>query len=221
MDKRFWAIVGIIILVFGGALFLNSRSKSTSTATATNHVRGDLTSKVTLVEYGDYQCPVCGEFYAVTHQVQQLYNTKVEFQFRNLPLSSLHPNAFAAARAAEAADMQGKFWEMHDLLYENQDVNGQSGWVASQNVLNDYFLGYAKQLGLNITKFKTDYASTAVNNRINADTAAFTKTGEQMATPTFFLNGKKIDNATLVDSNGQPSLVAFSKILDAALGVSK
>lgn len=221
MDKRFWAIIGIIILVFGGALFFNNRSKSTSTATATNHIKGNLSSKVTLLEYGDYQCPACGEFYPVTHAVQQLYDAKIRFQFRNLPLSSIHPNAFAGARAAEAADMQGKFWEMHDLLYQNQDVNGQSGWVASQNVLNDYFVGFAKQLGLNVTKFKTDYASATVNNRINADLDAFKATGDEMSTPTFFLDGKKLDNSSLVDAKGQPSLVAFSKLLDVALAQTK
>ena len=217
MDKRFWAIIGIIILVFGGALFFNNRSKSVNTATATNHVKGNLSSKVTLLEYGDYQCPACGEFYPVTHEVQQLYDAKIRFQFRNLPLSSIHPNAFAGARAAEAADMQGKFWEMHDLLYENQDVSGQSGWVASQNVLDSYFVGYAKQLGLNVTKFKADYASSTVNNRINADIDAFKATGYDMSTPTFILDGKRLDNSSLVDAKGQPSLAAFSKLLDAAL----
>lgn len=217
MDKRFWAIVGIIVLVFGGVLFLNSRSKVADTITATNHVRGNLSSKVTLVEYGDYQCPACGEFYNVTHEVQQKYNAKVKFQFRNLPLSSIHPNAFAGARATEAADMQGKFWEMHDLLYENQDSSGKTGWVASKDVLSGYFVGYAKQLGLDVTKFKTDFASNTTNSRINADIDAFKATGEQMSTPTYFLNGKKIENSTLVGSDGLPSIDAFSKLLDQAL----
>lgn len=221
MDKRFWAIIGVIVLVFFGAIFLNNRSKGTTNAAPTNHVRGNLSSKVSLVEYGDYECPACGEFYPVTKQVEQLYDSKIRFQFRNLPLSSIHPNAFAGARAAEAADLQGKFWQMHDLLYENQDGNGQSGWVASQDVLSNYFVGFAKQLGLNVTKFKADYASATVNNRINADIDAFKATGEPMSTPTYFLNGKKIDNATLIDSTGRPSLAAFSKLLDAALAQAK
>jgi protein-disulfide isomerase len=218
MDKRFWTIIGVIVLVFGGVLFLNSRTKDSSPITATNHVKGNADSKVSLVEYGDYQCPACSQFYSVTHEVQQKYGSTVKFQFRNLPLSSIHPNAFAAARAAEAADMQGKLWEMHDLLYENQDATGQSGWVISKDVLSNYFVNYAKQLDLDVTKFKADYASATVNSRINADMDAFKATGEEMSTPTFFLNGKKIDNSLLVDSSGLPSIDAFSKLLDEALG---
>lgn len=220
MDKRFWAIIGVIILIFGGVVFFNSRSNGTNssgTSGATNHVRGNLDSKVTLEEYGDYQCPACGEFYTATHQVYENYKDKVKFQFRNLPLSSIHPNAFAGARAAEAADMQGKFWEMHDLLYENQDTSGQSGWVASKDPLSAYFTGFAQQLSLNVDQFKKDYASSAANSRINADIDAFKKTGEQMSTPTFFINGKLISNGDLLDATGRPSADAFGKLLDKAL----
>lgn len=217
MDKRFWAVIGIIILIFGGALFINSRSKDTTVSGATNHVRGNLQSKVTLVEYGDYQCPACGEFFKVSHDVQAEYNDKIKFQFSNLPLTSIHPNAFAAARAAEASGMQDKFWEMHDLLYRNQDPTGQSGWVASKDVLNEYFVGYAKQLNLNVEKFKHDFASKQVNDSINADITAFKATGYEMSTPTFILNGKKVDNSSLLDSSGMPSTDAFKKVLDKAL----
>lgn len=217
MDKRFWAIIGIILLISGGALFMNSRNSPSSTVAPTEHLAGKLSSKVSLVEYGDFQCSACGVFYTVTHEIQQKYAATVRFQFRNLPLSSIHPNAFAGARAAEAADLQGKFWQMHDVLYENQDPSGKSGWVVSKDALNQYFVGYAKQLGLNEAKFKTDFASATANDRINADLAAFKKTGFQMSTPTYVLNGKLVDNATLVDSSGQPSLDAFSKLLDQAL----
>jgi protein-disulfide isomerase len=112
--------------------------------------------------------------------------------------------------------MQGKFWEMHDLLYENQDPYGQSGWVASKDPLSDYFVKYAEQLGLNTATFKKDFASTAVNTRINADLDEFKATKEQLSTPTFFLNGKKIDSSSLL-SNQQPNIDAFSKVLDKAL----
>jgi len=220
MDKRFWAIIGVVIVIFGGVVFFNNRNSSTNSSDAsgaTNHVRGKLDSKVTLEEYGDYQCPACGEFYKATHQVYENYKDKVKFQFRNLPLSSIHPNAFAGARAAEAADMQGKFWEMHDLLYENQDTSGQSGWVVSKDPLSAYFVGFAQQLGLNVDQFKKDYASSTANNRINADIDAFKKTGEQMSTPTFFINGQLISNGDLLDANGLPSADAFGKLLDKAL----
>ncbi|MBP7857789.1 MAG: thioredoxin domain-containing protein [Candidatus Saccharimonadales bacterium] len=217
MDKRFWAIVGIIVVAFSGIIFVNSQKKTPAPVGTTSHYAGNLQSKVTLTEYGDYQCSACGKFYPVTKQVKEKYGDRVRFQFRNLPLTSIHPNAFAGARAAEAADLQGKFWEMHDLLYENQDPYGRIGWVADKDPLTNYFVKYAKQLELDITRFKKDFASTAVNTRINADLEAFKATKEQMSTPTFFLNGKRIESAKLVDAASNPTLEGFSKVLDTAL----
>lgn len=217
MDKRFWAVIGVLVVVFGGIIvFHGNKSDNTkgNAGQATSHYSGNLASKVTLTEYGDYECPVCENYYAAVQQAQQKYNDTVRFQFRNLPLSQVHPNAFAGARTAEAADMQGKFWQMHDLLYS--PTNWQE-WSTSSNP-TPYFQTYAKQLGLNMTKFKTDFASTSVNNRINADIAAFKQTGQQEATPTFFINGKYVANTKLVDgTSGEPSLDAISKVLDAAL----
>lgn len=217
MDKRFWAVIGIIVLVFGGMVFASSQKKDTVVTGTTSHYAGNLKSTVTLTEYGDYQCPACSKFYPVAKEVKAKYADKVRFQFRNLPLTSLHPNAFAGARAAEAADLQGKFWEMHDLLYENQDPYGRTGWVADKDPLTNYFVKYATQLKLNTTQFKKDFASTAVNNRINADLDAFKATGEQMSTPSYFINGKLVSSSKLVDGNGAPSLDSFSKVLEDAL----
>jgi protein-disulfide isomerase len=221
MDKRFWAIIGVIVVVFGGIVVLNNHKASNTTSTgnasqATNHVEGDLTSKVTLVEYGDFECPVCESYFSAVQQVQQQYNTTVKFQFRNLPLSSIHPNAIAGARAAEAADIQGKYWQMHDALYHESNW---TDWSTSSNP-ESFFWAYAQQLGLNVAKFKTDFASSAVNDRIQADIAAFKKTGQEQATPTFFINGKYYPNTDFVDNNG-PSATAFSKVLDAALKSAK
>jgi protein-disulfide isomerase len=126
----------------------------------------------------------------------------------------VHPNAFSAARAAEAADMQGKFWQMHDTLY---NPSNWQEWSVSSNPV-PYYTAYAKQLGLNMTKFNKDFGSSAVNNRINADLNAFASTKQPTATPTFFLNGKYVANAKLVDgTSGEPSATAFGKVLDAAL----
>lgn len=212
MDKRFWAIVGIIIAIFAGLLWVNgdkkddsSNSSSTKT-TPTNHIEGKTDSKVKLVEYGDFQCPYCAQYYPIVKQVVAKYNDKIAFQFRNLPLNQIHQNAYAGARAAEAASEQGKFWEMHDLLYEKQ-----SEW-SSSNSVNSMFNSYAQQLGLNLNKFKKDFASSEVNARINADKNEFNKTGEPLSTPTYFLNGKKIQ-ATSVDE--------FSKLIDEALKKSE
>jgi protein-disulfide isomerase len=195
MDKRFWGILLVIILILGGIFFATKGSGGNSSATSaqpTNHVEGKGSTGVKLVEYGDYECPYCAEYYPVIKEVVAAYSPYIYFQFRNLPLTAIHPNAFAGARAAEAAGMQGKFWQMHDLLYQNNDYNNQTGWVSSTNALDDYFVGFAQQLGLNIAKFKSDFSSSQVNNAINADVSAFSKTGAQEATPTFFLDGIQI-----------------------------
>ena len=220
MDKRFWAMIGIVVVVFGGIVVLSGNKKdagSASNGKPTNHVTGNLTSKVTLVEYGDYECSVCEGYFTTVQQVQQKYNDTVKFQFRNLPLPpSLHPNALAGARAAEAADMQGKFWEMNNALYTQSNW---SEWSTSSKP-EPLFWNYAQSLGLNVTKFKKDFASSAVNNHIQADVAAFAKTGQQKATPTFFVNGKYVSNTNLT-VGGAPSVDAFSKVLDTALKNAK
>lgn len=207
MSKTFWAIIAVIVVVFGGILLFNGRKAGApaggSGSTPTNHVIGNGEAGVTLVEYGDYQCPFCGQFYPVAKTVQQKYNAQITFQFRNLPLLQVHQNAFAAARAAEAAGLQGKFWEMHDLLYENQAT-----WSKSNNA-QAYFEQYASQLSLNLPEFKQAAASGKVNSLINADIAAFMKTGNPESTPTFFLDGKKIQPGYSVED--------FSKLIDAEI----
>ena len=211
MSKSFWAIIIAIVVVFGGVLYFSGKNSPSSSANSqpSQHIEGSGSTGVTLVEYGDYECPFCGEYYPTVKQVEQLYDSQIHFQFRNLPLSSIHPNAIAGARAAEAASLQGKFWEMHDALYENQDPTGKTGWVASSDPLDQYFVGFAQQLGLNVAQFKTDFASSKVNDVINADLAAFNKTGAEEATPTFFLDGKQIQPANTV--------AAFQTFIDAEI----
>lgn len=214
MTKQFWIALVVIAAILGGILFVTNHNKQTTGGNpnlATNHTKGQDSANVTLVEYGDYECPVCGSFEPAVEQVYAKYSDKIRFQFRNLPLTQIHPNAFAAARAAEAASIQNKFWEMHDLLYQNQ-----SAWVSASNP-QTYFDTYAAQLQLNVTKFDQDYAGEQVNNAINADLAAFNKTGDEMATPTFYLDGTKLDNTKLIASNGQPSVSAFSQLIDAEI----
>jgi protein-disulfide isomerase len=205
MSKTFWAAIAIIAVLFGGIIVFHNRNASapsTSSAKPTNHLMGSTKTGVTLVEYGDYQCPFCGQYYPLVKAVNQKYNDQIQFQFRNLPLLQVHQNALAAARAAEAASKQGKFWEMHDLLYQNQNT-----WSASSTA-SKFFEQYASQLGLNLTQFKADVASPQTNDIINADISEFKKTGQEMSTPTFLLDGKKI----------QPTSVdAFSKLIDAEI----
>jgi protein-disulfide isomerase len=218
MSGRFWAIIGVIAVIFVGFLIFGgdkddkkNTGSNGDTATTSNHIKGKTDSKVKLMEYGDFQCPTCSLYYPVVKEVYAKYQDKIAFQFRNLPLTQLHNHAFAAARAAEAASMQGKFWEMHDMLYE-----GQNGWSGSSSPTNT-FKQYAKNLGLNETKFMDDFASSSVNKTINNDIDAFKATESDMATPTFFLNGKKLELRDLVDETGQPQAEKFSAKIDEAL----
>src|SRR3989344_1879386 len=205
MSKRFLLVL-VAIAVGLGAIFFFTKDKSTSTSSGaqpSNHVKGGGTKNVTLVEYGDYQCPACGAFYPILNHVYDKYQNDIHFQFRNFPLTSIHPNAFVSARAAEAADKQGKFWEMYSKLYENQQA-----WSAS-NSPNSYFEQYASDLGLDVNKFKQDLLSSEVNALINADIKEATKLGAD-STPTFVLEGKKIDQ-------NPRDLESFSKLIDEAI----
>ncbi len=221
MDRRFLGILAAIIIIFVAIFAVSQHSNDGSNggsgnAKPTSHIEGQGKAGVTLVEYGDYECPVCYSYYQPLKQVYDQFSSQIYFQFRNLPLTQIHPNAFAGARAAEAAGLQGKYWQMHDLLYQNQDPTGASGWVASNNPLNDYFVKFASQLGLNINKFKDDYSSGQVNDAINADLDAFAKTGQAQATPTFFLDGEYVDNSRLVDNNGV-SVSKFAAIINTEI----
>ncbi|HVX24281.1 MAG TPA: thioredoxin domain-containing protein [Candidatus Saccharimonadales bacterium] len=218
MSKQFWGVILAIVLVFTGVIVAsgNKNGGTGSNAKATSHIEGQSKDNITLVEYGDYECPYCGDYYPTVKQVAAEYATKIQFQFRNYPLVNLHQNAFAGARAAEAAALQGKFWQMHDLLYDQNQAYYASGqtlanWVGS-NDPESYFIQDARQLGLNVGQFQTDYASDKVNNAINADLAAGNKVNVQ-GTPTFFLyvNGKK---QLLSVGNTK---AAFEQIINAAI----
>lgn len=217
MDKRFLGILAAIIIIFIGVFAItqhstnSSSSNSSSGAQPTNNVEGQNKAGVTFMEYGDFECPICEEYYQPLKQAVAPYLDQIHFQFRNLPLTAIHPNAFAGARAAEAAALQGKFWPMHDKLYDNQN-----DWVSSSSPI-DLFTQYAQQIGLNVNQFKSDYSSTKVNDTINADLAAFSKTGQQQATPTFFINGKYLSNDNLIDSSGVPSVAKIQAAIQAAI----
>jgi protein-disulfide isomerase len=205
MDKRFWGIVAAVVVVLVGAFIITNHNNpsNSSNSQPTNHVEGQNQDGILLMEYGDYECPYCGQYFPIVKEVESIYSPYIEFQFRNLPLTELHPNAFAGARAAEAAALQNQFWQMHDLLYENQD-----SWSTASNPV-PFFDQYAQQLGLNVSTFEQDFASDQVNNSINADVAAFDKTGAQEATPSFFLDGTQI--------NPTESVASFEQLLNAEI----
>lgn len=151
-----------------------------NSVTNKDHIRGLQTAPLELLEYGDYQCPSCGEAYFAIKQVQQELGKQVKFIFRNFPLAE-HPDAFGAAMAAEAAALQHKFWEMHDLLYSNQLY-----------LSSDDLLGYAEELGLDIQKFTQDLQSEALASKIQADFDGGENSGVT-GTPNFYINGEKYD----------------------------
>lgn len=153
-----------------------------------DHVKGKVDSKVILINYGDFQCPGCGNAHPSIKTVTDLYKDKIQFVFRNFVLTDIHANAKAAAGAAEAAGLQGKYWEMFDKIYESQ-----SSWSELAGTeRTDFFLGYAKSLNLDTEKFKTDMASSNVTKKIDLD-KAFGLKAKVEATPTFYLNGSKLD----------------------------
>lgn len=205
MSNRFFITILVVIAVLAGVFTFtkqktNDKTPGSSNAQPTSHTEGGGKSGVVLIEYGDFQCPACGQFYPIVKQVVDKYKDQITFQFRNFPLVQIHQHAFASARAAEAADKQGKFWEMHALLYENQ----QSWGVASNPT--SFFVEYAKQLGLNVEQFQTDMASSEASGRINADITEAQKIGAN-ATPTFVLNGKKLEK-------NPTSLEDFNKLIE-------
>ncbi len=146
-----------------------------------DHIEGAVNAPVTLLEYGDYQCPYCGEAYPIVKLLQKRLGARMRFVFRNFPLSEAHPFATGAAHMAEAAALQGKFWPMHDMLYEHQEA-----------LEPDRLLDYAKHLHLDMAKLEADLASAAVTGRVRSDFTSGVRSGVN-GTPSFFINGTRFD----------------------------
>jgi protein-disulfide isomerase len=145
---------------------------------------------VTLVEFSDFQCPACLSVQAPLKQILNKYEGKVQFVYRHFPLSSIHKNAQMAAQASEAAHQQNKFWEMHDKLFETQ-----ASWQGIGDP-REVFIGYAKELGLDEAKFVNDLESQSTKDVVNQDLLATTRY-RLTGTPTFFLNGSKVEFAQI------------------------
>jgi protein-disulfide isomerase len=163
---------------------------------ARDHAQGDDHAMVTLVEYGDYQCPHCGAANSIVKEVQRRLGSKLRFVFRNFPLTEIHAHAQHAAEAAEAAAAQGGFWEMHDALFEHQ------------RALDDWqIVHYAKALGLNHDRLHADIVSHAYARRVRDDFAGGVRSGVN-GTPTFFINGVRHDQSWDVETLTEALLVA-------------
>lgn len=210
MDKRFLIMLGAVVALFIGIFIFtggrdNQRSGSDGQASQrSQNYFGKLDSKVTITEFVDFQCEACYAYYPFVKQLKEKYKASVKFEIRNFPIEAGHQFARMAARSAEAAALQGKFWEMHDKIFEGQKI-----WERAQNPKQEFFDNYAEEIGLDMTKYQKDYASAAVNNVINADLADVKKLGGT-GTPTFAVNGEKVENP-------KPSLEALSKMVDDAL----
>jgi protein-disulfide isomerase len=172
------------------------------------HVRGAQNAPVQFEEFADFQCPTCGAMHTVVKQLLEKYPTQVSIGFRNFPLRGLHKHASEAARAAEAAGMQNKFWEMHDVLYDKQ-----SEWKDPDDV-RTIFIGYAKSIGLDVPRFTEDMDSSVVAMRVVADERRGTALGVT-ATPTFFINGRML---SFEESN---TLDRLSAAVDSELAAKK
>ncbi len=156
-------------------------STLTQSISAGDHAEGPVDAPLTLVEYGDYQCPYCGAAYPVVKELQKTLGKKLRFVFRNFPLTQVHPYALIAAKAAEAAALQGKFWEMHDLLFEEQRL-----------LKPDIVPSWAKRIGLNLEQFENDTKQGSVEKRIGEDRQSGIRSGVN-GTPTVFINGTRYD----------------------------
>lgn len=149
--------------------------------------KGAADGKVTLVEYSDFQCPACGYWYSQIEDLVDEFGGDLTFVYRHLPLKSIHANASVAAEASEAAGLQGKFWEMHGIIFENQKT-----WsLLSRNDFKSQLSVYAGEIGLDVAKFEEDLSSDAVTDAVDDDLESANRTGVS-STPTFFLNGKRV-----------------------------
>ena len=214
---RKYLLWGGIFLGFLAALVVVIKIASTGPATSTSEpianfpkveqgetTYGSESAKVILVEYSDFQCPACGAYYPTLKKIKEDYKDRLLFVYRNFPLNQVHANAAISAQAAYAAHLQGKFWEMHNMIFDNQ-----GSWSSQKNA-GETFVEYAKELGLDIEKFRNDMNSQETKNFIANQERQALSLGVN-STPTFFLNAKRLNvNASYTD---------FQKAIDQELGI--
>lgn len=199
IKKHFWKIAALVALILIGASVVYSQQaakKANEGVAVEAHIKGNPDAAVTLVEYSDFQCPACAQFYPFLKELMEEYGDSIRFEYRHFPLVNIHPQAVPAARAAEAAGQQGKFWQMHDKIFENQAV-----WSRSSNP-SAYFNQYAEELGLDMALFKLHLNSSVIQDAIessfnDARSRGFT------GTPSFLLNGEEMSYTTFAEFTEQ------------------
>lgn len=189
-------IFGMAILaVVGGFIFAavklkgdssNSAALPVNAVVSTDQIKGSREAKTILIEYSDFQCPACAVYAPITKKIVEEFNDKMAFVYRHFPLPQ-HKNAELAALASEAGGRQNKFWQMHDAIFENQEE-----WEKAGNA-EEIFIKYAEKIELNVEQFKNDLKSKELKNKVASDLRGGQSAGVN-STPTFFLNGEKIQS---------------------------
>lgn len=190
----FWGI-SLVILVLFVWMIVSLATPSTKPQiinldiNASDIIKGNDTAKYTLLEYSDFQCPACSMYQPLVKKLSEEFPNDLKVIFRNFPLSEIHPNANISAYAAQATSLQGKFWEMADILFSRQ-----SEWSTLEKP-EEKFISYAQELNLDLEKFKTDLTSAETKDKVSKDRIS-AESNNLNSTPTFFVNGQKITNPT-------------------------
>ncbi|EKD32751.1 MAG: protein-disulfide isomerase [uncultured bacterium] len=212
-----WGAMAVVVVGIIAGLIINAKNKNSdeflpgeeivfTSIQEQDWTKGSVDAKVELIEYSDFQCPACLSYYSIIARLSDEYSQDVRVAYRNLPLPT-HANGNISAQAAEAAGLQGKFWEMHDKLFENQQ-----SW-ASERDPKDTFIRYAEEIGLDSERFKSDLTSKQAKDAVEQDVDSYKSFGIPMSTPTFFLNGVKITNPRGYD--------AFRNIIEQELKLAE
>ncbi len=193
-DKFIYIVIALlfVLVIASIALFFFNVDSKNIEIPASKNFKGNPDAKVRVVEFSDFQCPACGAAYPITKQVFQEFKDKIVFEYRHLPLTSIHENAFIAAIASECAGNQGKFWEYHDKLFESQRKVGEWDSLQGKEV-EKKLKEYAQSLNLNSGTFNSCIENFSTQNVIQEDLTLVSKLNVT-STPTFFVNGKKISS---------------------------
>jgi len=192
MNKIIIGIIAVLVLGFGILFFTgdNSSTGTQGTLTTWTNIQGATTSKIQIVEYADFQCPACASMHGITKELQKNYPNQIALTFKNFPLTGIHRNALLAAKVAEAAGKQGKYFEMHDMLFETQ-----KDWAVLPSP-KEKFTEFARALSLNLEIFDKDINSKEIADKIKADIQDGTK-AKITGTPTLFINGVRVENGDI------------------------
>lgn len=190
-----------VVAIVGGAIALSGGGDEGTAGAVSNNFYGQENGVITVTEYADFQCPACGGFYPVIKQVKEEFKDQIRFEFMHFPLVQIHPNAMPAHRAAQAAANQGKFWEMHDKLYEQQQ-----SWSSSSTPAN-VFEQYAREIGLDMDQYSAEVNGSDILGVINADIEAGKNLGVN-STPSFFIDGEAVEDLSVLST-----VEGFSQLL--------